>query len=396
MRLAITPLALALSLSFPILAQAQSNPTNEQLAIGVAGNAYTHLADTLVGIDNPDTVPFSIPSDTEALTVSTDNFRGGEEADYPLMVTPATKSAARFLTQSTFGPTAKSITYLADEIELKGEKQAFSDWIDRQLSAPITNYHKRFIGQGACNWCNTNWWWDHTLTAPDQLRQRVGWALSQIMVVSILGYNKDGPLAHYYQTLLNGSLGDFRSLMTQVSRHTAMASYLDNRNNFVPTDPNQHVNENYARELMQLFTLGTVMLDKHGLPQTDKQGVEIPAYTETDIEQLAHALAGLKGGGLKLYVDNRVYDHSTKTLFAGTSHEVVLNTSGDGSTDFEAALDAIFQHPNVAPFISKQLIQHLVTSNPSKNYVSRVTRVFKDTQGDLGQVVKTILLDKEA
>lgn len=402
MRLALTKLTLAISLSFPMLSHAQNSEMSSDMDMSgqstLTSTAYSDLANVLAGINNPSSVPFAIPADTEAL-YSKNGYTGGEAADYPLVMTPATQAASRFLTQATFGPTAKSITYLADEIELKGEQQAYADWIERQINAPITNYHKRFIGAGACNGCNTRWWWDHTLAAPDQLRQRMGWALSQIIVVSIAGYNKDGPLAHYYQTLLNDSLGNFRTLLGKVSRHGAMATYLDNRGNFMQNAPNKHVNENYARELMQLFTLGTVMLNMDGTAQIDTEGNEIPAYTEKDVEQVALALTGLQGRkqSSKLRIHWRKHDRSAKTIFAGKAYEVNIPAGGSkGDLNFKMALDGIFNHPNTAPFISHQLIQHLVTSNPSPAYVERVATVFKDSQGDLGEVAKAILLDEEA
>lgn len=336
-------------------------------------------------------------------------IQGEEHANVSLEYNDHTKAAARFLDQTTYGPTAKSIKLLADKIEEVGQEEAFKAWIQDQATMPIGNYYHRFTARyagkslGACNWCNSWEWWKQSMLQPEQLRQRLAFVFSQIMVVSIHGYNKDGFLAGYYQILTEHSMGDFRKLLDRVTRTGPLAYYLDNLNNFAKNDPNHHVTENYARELMQLFTIGTVMLNEDGTEKKDANGKSIPSYTESDVENLSRALTGLRGGYktmlLNFYEDAR-HDQKAKVLFEGQPFEVSLPAKQGTETDFRMALDAVFNHPNTPVFIPKQLIQHLVTSNPSPEYVYDIAQVFKNNgtgkRGDLGAVVQAILLHPEA
>jgi uncharacterized protein (DUF1800 family) len=234
----------------------------------------------------------------------------------------------------------------------------------------------------------------------DQLRQRVAFALHQIIVVSGVEITQPSWMAPYLQVLDRHAFGNYRDLLYEITRNPAMGNYLDVNGN-TRTRPN----ENYAREILQLFSIGTVLLNSDGTPILGDDGVAIPAYTQTDVNNFARVFTGWRFApaptpGVPNYIDPMVvnepqHDTATKTLLNG----VVLPAGQNTVKDLNDALDNIAGHPNVGPFISRQLIQHLVTSNPSPAYVARVAAVFDGAQGhrgDLRAVVKAILLDPEA
>ena len=251
----------------------------------------------------------------------------------------------------------------------------------------------------------------NALTAPDQLRQRVAFALSQILVTSGTEISLAYAMQRYQQILSDQAFGNFRDLLTQVTLSPAMGRYLDMVNNLKP-NPTTGVepNENYARELMQLFSLGTVELGPDGAPLLDSYGKTIPTYTQDDVEGFAHVFTGwtypLAPGAVArnlnpAYYDgamnerSQYHDYSAKTLIDGSAPPNLTM-----SADLANAINVVFNHPNVGPFISKQLIQKLVTGNPSPEYVARVAAVFNNNgagvRGDLKSVVRAILLDFEA
>ncbi|MCH7854657.1 MAG: DUF1800 family protein, partial [Proteobacteria bacterium] len=248
----------------------------------------------------------------------------------------------------------------------------------------------------------------------DQLRQRVAFALSEIMVVSQIGALGGLPfsLADYHDLLARNAFGNYRQLMEAVTLHPAMGVYLSMLGNEKPDAAlNIRPDENYARELMQLFSIGLVELNLDGTVVRDAQNLPIPTYNQQIIEGFAHVYTGWNFAGapsfdlarpnafnqtvpMQLYPSH--HDTGEKILLNG----VVLPAGQSGDEDLAAALDNIFNHPNVGPFVSIRLIQRLVTSNPSPSYVARVAGVFNDNgqgvRGDLGAVVKAILLDEEA
>ncbi len=266
-------------------------------------------------------------------------------------------------------------------------------------------------------------WWTKALRSDDQLRHRMALALSEILVVSDQGnqvlYRQQTGLAHYYDTLLKHALGNYRDLLEDVSLHPAMGTYLSHAHN-AKADPDQNTrpDENYAREIMQLFTIGLYEMNLDG--SYKRSGGElIPTYNQTDIEELARVLTGWvydfrRNGGLKwwrsrygeyLGQDARLpmvpmedyHDKNEKKLLNGSTTLPAGNTA---QQDLDLALNALFNHPNVAPFISRQLIQRLVSSNPSSAYIQRVASVFENNgqgqRGDLAAVAKAILTDSEA
>jgi uncharacterized protein (DUF1800 family) len=238
------------------------------------------------------------------------------------------------------------------------------------------------------------------LTSPHQLRLRVFFALNQIFVVSAIDGNLRQPsrMLPYLGVLSDGAFGNFRQLLTDITLNPAMGRYLDTINN------NQAApNENYARELLQLFTIGVDRLNDDGTPQLDAAGRPIPTYDQSTITAFARVLTGwifapARTLGVTNYLDPLVpgaataHDRQPKTLLDG----VTLPAGRDAPTDLRAALDNVFAHANVGPFVARRLIQHLVTSNPSPGYVKRAAATFRATAGDMKAVVRAILLDPEA
>jgi uncharacterized protein (DUF1800 family) len=238
------------------------------------------------------------------------------------------------------------------------------------------------------------------LTSPDQLRLRVIFALNQIFVVSAVDANLRQPsrMLPYLQVLSNGAFGNFRQLLTDITLNPAMARYLDTVNN-----NRESPNENYARELLQLFSIGLDQLNPDGTPQLDGAGVPIATYDQSTVTAFARVFTGWSFAparitGVTNFIDPLVpgsasaHDTEPKTLLNG----VTLPGGHNAATDLHDALDNVFAHPNVAPFISTRLIRHLVTSNPSPAFVGRVAAMFRSTGGDMKAVVRAILLDPEA
>jgi uncharacterized protein (DUF1800 family) len=252
----------------------------------------------------------------------------------------------------------------------------------------------------------------NALVGQDQLRQRVAFALSQIMVVSARKVTDPSAFVLWENMLQNDALGNYSTLLTDVTLSPVMGNYLDMVNNDKP-DPNTGItpNENYAREVMQLFSIGLNELNLDGTSQLDGSGNPIPTYSQDTIEGFAYTFTGwtypTQPGNTPQFWNPQYYSgpmipfdthHATtaKLLLNG----VTVPAGGTALNDLTAAMQNIFNHPNVGPFICKQLIQHLVTSNPSPAYVARVAAVFNDNgsgvRGDLKAVVSAILLDGEA
>lgn len=313
--------------------------------------------------------------------------------------------AARLLTQATFGPTMAQINRTVG--------MAYEAWIDEQLQKPTSLQLPKLqaLSTSPQQSDRMDAWWQNAINGEDQLRQRVAFALSEIFVVSDRETlsNRPEALAYYYDLLAEHALGNFRELMETVTLSPAMGEYLSMLGNEKP-DPVRNIrpDENYARELMQLFTIGLVQLNLDGTEKRDSQNRPIPTYDQAIIEGFAHVYTGWTFAGSPRFrnpVRNYLvqmepfedfHDAGEKRLLNG----VVLRAGQSARDDLKAALDNIFTHPNVAPFISKQLIKRLITSNPTPAYVARVASVFNNNgggvRGDLAAVVKAILLDNEA
>ncbi len=311
--------------------------------------------------------------------------------------------AARFLDQAAFGPDAASIA----QVQAVG----LQTYLNEQLTAPISPYPDPSTTGFGLGEVQARFF-VNAVHGQDQLRQRVAFVLSQILVASAVEENTPAQLVPYLQLLKNDAFVNFRQLMEDVTLSPTMGEYLDMRNNDKANPATDtRANENYARELMQLFTIGLSQLNQDGTVQVDANGIPIPTYDQTTIQNFAKIYTGwtyptkpgatLKEHNPAYFIGPMVpfesnHDTTSKTLLNG----LVVAAGGSAESDLKAALDNIFNHPNVAPFIGKQLIQHLVTSNPSPAYVSRISAVFNDdgagVRGDMWAVVKAILLDPEA
>ncbi|HET7794679.1 MAG TPA: DUF1800 domain-containing protein [Rhizobacter sp.] len=346
-----------------------------------------------------------------------DDASSGESSGPP----PTQAEAARFLAQATYGPTEASINALT--------QSSYSAWLNDQFTRPAVP-HRTYVDQKAADLAAnggtvspTNFresYWRQALTGPDQLRQRAAFALSQIFVISFV----DGTLANqtrgvtsYYDMLAEKAFGNYRDLLESVSLHPMMGVYLTSLRN-QKEDANGRVpDENYAREIMQLFSIGLYELNDDG---TTRGSTPTETYTHDDIMGLAKVFTGFSwyagpnasdrtttrffGGNAQAERDFRpmqaynTYHSISEKRFLGTT--IAANGTANADADLQTALDTLFNHHNVGPFIGKQLIQRMVTSNPSPAYVARVAAAFNNNgsgvRGDMKAVFRAILLDPEA
>lgn len=335
------------------------------------------------------------------------------------------KAAVRLANQATFGATEALVEGL--------RSQGAQAWITQQMLATGSRYTSGGTGaahqhtgvgefcDGRGDNCWRDWYsstplvWDfyrNAVNQPDQLRQRVALALQQIVVVSSLEVFGTYGLRNYQNMLLDRAFGNYRDILRSVTLSPVMGDYLDNVNNDKAAP-----NENFARELLQLFALGTCELNSNG---TLRGGSCQPTYDNETVRNYAYALTGWtyprggatpygcwpSGANCQYYQGDMVplpafHDTEARTLLAGVS----LPAGHNANAALEAVLDSLMAHPNTAPFIGKQLIQHLVTSNPSPEYVGRVAAAFRSGSyqglgegrpGDMRATVAAILLDVEA
>jgi uncharacterized protein (DUF1800 family) len=334
----------------------------------------------------------------------------------PAAPPPTASEAGRLLTQGTFGVTEASIAEV--------QSQGINGWITAQLALPQPGLsHQAFVdGALAANGTvNANnfyqTWWRQAISEPDQLRQRMTFALSQIFVISLADPVVDTRgAASWYDMLQRNAFGNFRTLLEEVTLHPMMGRYLTYLGNQKEDAAGTRTpDENYAREVMQLMTIGLVELNSDGTARLNG-GDQISAYTSADIEGLAKVFTGLSWysdlpsngtfAGRSAHPDRSVRPmifypnfHSTAAKsFLGVT--IPASTTVDMAGDLRIALDRLFNHANTGPFISRRLIQQLVTSNPTPAYVGRVAAVFANNgagvRGDLAAVVRTILTDTEA
>ena len=377
------------------------------------------------GIDNDITVAAS----SNSLNTSAVNTINGEGLDARAM------EAARFLSQATFGQNMEQIIALANNLD-------YEAWIDNEFTKLPEFYLPRldeiavksrqiheeenpgedFFGPYALHFNYT--WWDVNKKSTDFLRHRIAYALSQILVVSANSDLRDHgeAMASFYDVLYKHAFGNYKNLLLEVSLHPAMGHYLSHLSNpKTNTERNIHPDENYAREIMQLFTIGLYELNIDGTRKTENNEW-IPTYDNNDIKELAKVFTGLGGGGLEDKVieeypdakvdfnsDFYVIDKTVPMSMYPSQHEpgektiignYVISSGQTGMKDIDQAVTHIFNHPNVGPFVAFRLIQQLVKSNPSPPYVERVAQVFNDNgngeRGSMKEVIKAILLDEEA
>jgi uncharacterized protein (DUF1800 family) len=338
--------------------------------------------------------------------------------------TPTAAAAGRFLSQATFGATDALIT--------KIQSQGYDAFLNEQFAAPMSS-HLAFVDAAVAalpspspsatpnqpTLTQTNdAWWSYAISAPDQLRQRVAFALSETLVVSLnsagLG-NRPYALPAYYDVLVNDAFANYRQLLEDITLNPAMGAYLnmlqnDKANPARGTLPN----ENYAREIMQLFSIGLYDLNLDGGLTLSASGFPIATYGQDAILGTSAVFTGwtyaqpgvanpvffpsVAAQSWRLPMVNIATRHSpdVKTILNGVS----IPAGQTAAQDLKTALDTIFNHPNVGPFVCRQLIQRLVTSNPSPGYVYRVASVFNNNgqgvRGDMKAVVRAILMDYDA
>jgi uncharacterized protein (DUF1800 family) len=327
---------------------------------------------------------------------------------------PTARDAARFLTQATYGPRFEDIT----DVQTRG----YNTWLNDQFDDPTGVSHLAYLDAAAAAgedvYSNQvmESFWEQALTRHDQLRQRTALALSEIFVVSDASgalENQPYGVAGYLDVLEHDAFGNFRQLMEDVTLSPAMGEFLNMRGND-REDPEtmRNPNENYAREILQLFSIGLYQLNPDGTLALDGQVQPIPTYDQPVVEGFAHVFTGWNFAGNPLDDDGWFWpnedwresmqawpDHhslGTKLLLDGQT----LPPGQSPEDDLRDALDAIFTHPNVGPFLCRQLMQRLVTSNPSPGYVYRCAQAFADNgsgvRGDMKAVLRAILLDYEA
>jgi uncharacterized protein (DUF1800 family) len=347
--------------------------------------------------------------------------------------TTAPAAAARFLTQATFGPTSPEIDRLA--------KMTYSAWIDEQFAKP-QSYHRAYMNQASADLAatggtisQTNFfdsYWSQAIAGEDQLRQRATFALSQVFVISFTDNTlrtQPRGVSSYYDMLGENAFGNFRDLLEAVALHPMMGVYLSHLKNQKEDPTTGRVPDlNFAREITQLFTIGQYKLNADGTVVTGSDGKATPAYVSADLEGMSQVFTGWSwyagptptdrtsrrffGNDANVERDWRpMQDYNQFTAntnfhsisaknFLGVTIPAQTLTTADTKGDLKIALDTLFNHPNVGPFIGKQLIQRLVTSNPSPQYVARVAAAFNNNgagvRGDMKSVWKAILLDTEA
>ncbi len=346
---------------------------------------------------------------------------------------PTLAEASRFYQQAGLGATYTELEQLT--------QTGIPAWIDTQFSLPPTLHvpvnnqltvYESENGEEPFPHSPYVWtWWFVSMNAQDQLRQRVAFALSEILVISQITdelEDHNWGIATYYDLLVTHAFGNYRDLLHDVATSPAMGNYLSHAKN-MPANPalNRFPDENFAREIMQLFSIGLYELEQNGTRKQDDQGNPIATYTNKDIENFANVFTGLTYNpapptngtpwfgeddwtpilneddfigadsqwmGLPMAGYDPLHTSGVKKLLRGAE------TNGNLEQDLTAAIDNLFQHPNTGPFIGRRLIQRLVTSNPSPAYVYRVAEAFRDNgqgvRGDMKAVIRAVLLDPEA
>lgn len=336
------------------------------------------------------------------------------------------EQAARFLLQAQFSASDAEMADL--------QQRNYADWLAGQFDAPLGQTGWAWLDERGYNTIDKttryfdNFYpgdymiWNQLMTGPDAVRKRMALALSEFFVVSLTGLDfawRSHAMAHYWDTLVQHALGNFRQLLEEVSLNPAMGHYLNTKGNQKENTVTGRIpDENYAREVMQLFTIGLVQLNPDGTEKIGPNGQTLETYTQSDVTQLARVFTGYgfdQRQNVTVTFDAESQRKVGNTHFARLRMALTANRHSDlevhflgttiaaktpGEVALKKALDTLFQHPNVGPFFGKQMIQRLVTSNPSPAYVERVAAAFADNgegvRGDLRAVFSAILLDDEA
>jgi uncharacterized protein (DUF1800 family) len=433
----------------------------------VDGDTVVNMQDNCPTVSNLDQLDDNNDNVGNACDKDSDGVRDRED-DFPEdgSMASSVTNAHRLLTQATFGATEAEIDNIV--------KIGTTKWLNKQLAKPSAydnsyDKHKTHLErtiaiaemvEPSVKWSHDGvfgtsgggvpggpiWhlrsnqisaWWENSLGHPtntqhgsDQLRQRIAYSLSQLLVASMDNprlYLRGESLAYYNDILAKNAFGNFRTLLGEVARSATMGVYLTYQGN-QKADPEKSTqpDENFAREIIQLFTVGLYELNQDGSPNRDgdtntypDEGTEkVPTYTQRDVVELSKVMTGwdIKSNTSFGSTSSWHGEYAAQMEFFPEHHEDEVAAGGDGQvtvlgktfalnsgTDgsgMDAALDVLFGHPNTAPFVSKHLITNLVTANPSSAYVARVASIFNDNgsgvKGDLRAVVKAVLLDDEA
>lgn len=388
--------------------QLQTDLAGAETLDGTAGNIEAAVAgSSLAGI-----VTAAVPMLALAACGGGDGSSGGSSGSVtpspPAAVPPTTVQAGRFLAQSSMGSSRADV----DKVVSTG----YDAWLTEQFAvARATTFWDWLVAGGfnaVTNRDTQNGFdaavWKQLISGQDQLRQKVGTALLNMLVVGIDGLNTNWTafaMAAYMDVLWDNAFGNYRDILDKISTNAAMGvwlTFIGNRK--ANTTTGAQPDENYARELMQLFSLGLYKLNADGTQQIAGSN-PIETYGPDDVSGLARVFTGFNMDSS----DSTTPDRLRRTLInTASQHELGTKTflgttipaNTDGFASLKIALDAIFAHQNIAPFVSKQLIQHLVTSNPSSAYVGRVSAVFANNgsgvRGDMKAIIRAILTDSEA
>lgn len=349
---------------------------------------------------------------------------------------PDYAGAARFLAQAQLGYSEVDIQNVINI--------GIDEWIDQEIAKPYTPYYQKLTdiyleiisnmeaiyGVGNANYDRKNAYislafYDKALTENDNLRQKIAFALSQIFVISYNGgiNNFAHAYINYYDILYHGAFGNYRDLLYNITMNPAMGTYLSHMKN-QKADPVEGTlpDENFAREIMQLFSIGLFELNNDGSLKLDANGETIPTYNIEDVQEMAKVFTGLSGGGfdttfypqtvgqtLNFGSNSNLFDYSIPMIMYDNKHETSAKTLPDGTVipanqtgmeDINDAIDWLYNHPNVGPFIGTRLIQQLVKSNPTPAYINRVASAFNNdgngVRGNMETVVRAVLTDPEA
>ena len=363
--------------------------------------------------DDPGAKPTLAPTSAKKLNVPEPNYVGYKYSG----------DRTRFMEQATFGPTLA----LDERIRRVGLRV----WLAEQFDTPYPTFpYPNFqlmpinVDTATCDaicrrdfysmYPVQNWFFQEAFYGNAQLKHRVAWALGQLWVISGVDTQQSSHMIAYHQLLSKNAFGNYRDLMLDMTLNPGMGNYLD-----MVRSTKNNPNENYAREILQLFSVGLFMLNQDGTLQLDKNGNPIPTYDQNTVNNFTKVLTGwtycnVNNPAICPNFTLGTLDFKDPMVLIQNNHDVTAKTllnypnavnqniaaNQNGATELNQALDNIFYHPNVAPFVSRFLIQHLVTSDPTPAYVGRVAAVFNNNgsnvRGDLKEVVKAILLDPEA
>ena len=370
-----------------------TNAANQTVTWGVVGSPATGVIDKTGLYTAPSSAPVGGLITVYAVAAADGVTRGSATVS---IQDPMALSNGRVLEQSTFGPTPALMSHL--------RQVGVAAFLDEQFAMPESPWP---FSSSTTRADAIDLFFANALSGADQLRQRVIFALSEIFVVAMNKNTNGNEIVPWLQVLSRNAFGNYRTLLREMTLDASMGKYLDLANSGVAGGA---ANENYPRELMQLFSIGVSLLNLDGSVQTDGSGNPVPAYTQTDVQQVAKALTGWtysspggttgSGGNWNYYPGPMIPVPGKHVTSAKTILGQLFPANQTIQQDLDGTIDIIFNHPNVGPFVATRLIRALVTSNPSPAYIARVAQVFNGggttARGDMRKVLEAILFDPEA